>query len=104
MMTVQELLRVRVVILPSDSARRDAEILLCYCLDKPRAWLYTWPEKEVSGDCVTELREIIRRSEERARPVAYLTGEREFWSLQLAVNACHIDSSPRNRNAGFCGP
>ncbi|MDG2272285.1 MAG: peptide chain release factor N(5)-glutamine methyltransferase [Halioglobus sp.] len=92
MMTVQELLLLGSE-LPSDSARRDAEILLCYCLDKPRAWLYTWPEKEVSGDCVTNFEKLLGQRRE-GRPVAYLTGEREFWSLQLAVNAATLIPRP----------
>ena len=46
MPTVKELLRSGDD-LPGDSARRDTEILLGYCLSKPRSWLYSWPEREV---------------------------------------------------------
>lgn len=71
--------------LPGDSARRDAEILLCHCLTKPRTWLYTWPEVDVEAPQAQRFGFLL---EQRARgvPVAYLTGQRDFWSLQLAVN------------------
>ncbi len=92
MVTVQELLRSGDD-LPTDSARRDTEILLCYCLGKPRVWLYTWPEKEVSPDCAQHFRQLLQRRR-TGLPVAYITGEREFWSLQLAVNSATLIPRP----------
>ena len=84
MSTVRELLQ-GAVRLPGDSARRDAEILLCHCLDKTRSWLYTWPEAEVVGTDAARFDTLMARRES-GEPVAYLTGQREFWSLQLTVN------------------
>lgn len=84
MSTVRELLQ-GAVRLPGDSARRDAEILLCHCLDKTRSWLYTWPEAEVVGADAARFDTLMARRES-GEPVAYLTGQREFWSLQLTVN------------------
>lgn len=84
MATVRELLRGGDD-LPGDSGRRDAEILLGHCLGKPRSWLYTWPEREVSApEADRYLRLLAERG--RGQPVAYLVGQREFWSLPLAVN------------------
>lgn len=92
MATVQELLRVADTLLvelatnpPADSTRRDAEILLGHCLGKSRAWLYTWPEQVVASEQQGHYLQLL---DERKRgvPIAYLTGEREFWSLQLLVN------------------
>lgn len=82
--TVRELLR-GAGDLPGDSARRDAEILLGYCLGKPRAWLYTWPECELAAEQVQHYRQLLEHRR-RGTPVAYLTGRREFWSLDLEVN------------------
>jgi release factor glutamine methyltransferase len=90
--TVQELLRSGSD-LPADSARRDTEILLCHCLGKPRAWLYTWPEKEVARDCARDFEKLLAQRREGV-PVAYLTGEREFWSLQLAVSDATLIPRP----------
>ena len=84
MITVRELLQ-GAVRLPGDSARRDAEILLCHCLGKTRSWLYTWPESEVVSTDVAHFDTLMARRES-GEPVAYLTGQREFWSLQLTVN------------------
>ena len=92
MVTVQELLRSGSD-LPIDSARRDTEILLCHCLGKPRAWLYTWPEKEVARDCARDFEKLLAQRREGV-PVAYLTGEREFWSLQLAVSDATLIPRP----------
>jgi release factor glutamine methyltransferase len=71
--------------LPGDSARRDAEILLCHCLAKPRTWLYTWPEVDVEAPQAQRYASLLAQRAQGV-PVAYLTGQRDFWSLQLAVN------------------
>lgn len=71
--------------LPGDSARRDAEILLCHTLGKSRSWLYTWPEAEPSEREEQAFRQLLDRRRV-GHPVAYLIGEREFWSLPLAVD------------------
>jgi release factor glutamine methyltransferase len=84
MASVQQLLRAAVD-LPGEEARREAEILLGHCLGKSRAWLYTWPEADVAPDQAGSYRAMLARRKEGI-PVAYLTGEREFWSLRLAVD------------------
>lgn len=84
MATVQSLLR-SVETTASADSRRDAEILLGHCLDKTRAWLYTWPEAEVADSSSRRFAQLLARRSEGV-PIAYLTGRREFWSLQLAVN------------------
>jgi release factor glutamine methyltransferase len=92
MASVQELLRSGDD-LPGDSARRDTEILLCHCLGKSRAWLYTWPEKDVATECAQQFTRLL--GERRAgQPVAYLTGAREFWSLSLAVSSATLIPRP----------
>ncbi len=92
MATVQELLRSGDD-LPSASARRDTEILLCYCIGQPRAWLYTWPEKEVPPERVHYFRQLLKRRRTGV-PIAYITGEREFWSLRLAVSSATLIPRP----------
>jgi release factor glutamine methyltransferase len=92
MATVRELLAAGDT-LPGDSARRDAEVLLSHCLDRSRAWLYAWPEAEVSGDSLERFEHLLVRRQ-RGEPVAYLTGEREFWSLRLTVNPATLIPRP----------
>jgi release factor glutamine methyltransferase len=71
--------------LPGESPRLDAEILLCHTLDKPRSWLYTWPEA-VPTDPELERYTSLLQQRRDGQPIAYLIGSREFWSLNLAVN------------------
>ncbi len=70
----------------SDQARLEAEILLAHVLDKPRTYLHAWPEAELSEKQALRFGNFV---EQRAagRPVAYLTGYREFWSLDFEVTA-----------------
>ncbi len=64
--------------------RLDAEVLMAYLLQKRRAWLLAHPEQGLDE---TESAQFFEWIDERARgmPIAYLTGEREFWSLRLQV-------------------
>ncbi len=68
----------------SESARLDAELLLAFCLGKPRSYLYTWPEEKLSESSWQAYRALI---EERLAPtpVAYLLGNREFYSREYAT-------------------
>ena len=84
MSSVKELLR-EAHDLPGESPRRDAEILLCHTLDKPRSWLYTWPEAVPTDPQLTRYKALLQKRRE-GQPIAYLTGSREFWSLDLTVN------------------
>ncbi len=84
MPTVAELLQ-GASTLAGETARLDAELLLCHTLDKPRSWLYTWPETEVEVLLVNEFESLLA-SRRQGHPIAHLTGRREFWSLNLRVN------------------
>lgn len=69
----------------SDSAEIDAELLMCHVLDKPRSFLFTWPEYELS---VTQTQQFLDWIGQRVegRPVAYLTGHREFFGHDVLVS------------------
>jgi len=68
----------------SDSARLDIELLLCAVLDKPRSYLFTWPEKTLSADELSQLEGFVERRKQ-GEPVAHIVGHTGFWTLQLAV-------------------
>lgn len=68
----------------SDSPHLDAAVLLCHVLDKPRSYLLTWPEK-VPDPAQQAAFEALLQRRLHGEPVAYLIGEREFWSLPLKV-------------------
>ncbi|CAG21211.1 peptide chain release factor N(5)-glutamine methyltransferase [Photobacterium profundum] len=69
----------------SDSPHLDAAVLLCHVLDKPRSYLLTWPEKAPSDEQFTLFEALLARRI-TGEPVAYILGEREFWSLPLKVS------------------
>ncbi|OAN18703.1 protein-(glutamine-N5) methyltransferase, release factor-specific [Photobacterium jeanii] len=68
----------------SDSPHIDAAVLLCHVLDKPRSYLLTWPEKTLTAEQQTQFDAVVARRID-GEPVAYIVGEREFWSLPLKV-------------------
>ena len=77
----------------SDTARLDAELLLAYVLDKPRSYFFTWPEKELSTEQQQQFEQLLQQRKQ-GKPVAYLIGEREFWSLRLQVNEATLIPRP----------
>ncbi len=76
----------------SDSPQLDAAVLLCHVLEKPRSYLLTWPEKEPSDEQFTQFEALLARRI-TGEPVAYILGEREFWSLPLKVSPLHVNPS-----------
>lgn len=68
----------------SNSPALDAAVLLCHALDKPRSYLLTWPDKELDGELQARFDALLARRC-TGEPVAYILGEREFWSLPLKV-------------------
>lgn len=62
----------------------DAESLLAFVLDKSRSYLHAFPEKTLSEEEESRFAALVRRRVNQ-EPLAYLTGMREFWSLELTV-------------------
>lgn len=77
----------------SESARLDAELLLAHCLDKPRSFLYSWPEKVLSDECWQQYRALIARRL-LPTPIAYILGSREFYSMEFTTNAAVLVPRP----------
>ena len=69
----------------SDSALLDAEVLLSYCLHKTRSFLRAWPDKSLSAEQFESFWNLVQKRQQ-GQPIAYLTGEREFWSRSFTVN------------------
>jgi release factor glutamine methyltransferase len=66
--------------------RLDAELLLAACLGVQRATLLARPERDVPAGVAARFAQLMERRR-RGEPVAYLVGEKEFWSLPLKVTA-----------------
>lgn len=70
----------------SDSPRLDAELLLAHCLKRTRTYLFTWSDKSLTKAQVQCFRQLLDQRL-TGQPIAYLTGTREFWGLELKVTA-----------------
>ena len=68
-----------------DSARLDAELLIAQVLNKSRSYLYSHPEYLLSDEQLETAQRLVELRCQ-GRPIAYLQGQKEFWSLSLAVN------------------
>ena len=68
----------------SGSPRLDAEILLGHVLGWSRARLFAHPGKPLDAAAAACFDALVARRC-GGEPIAYLTGRREFWSLDLAV-------------------
>lgn len=77
----------------SDSAALDARVLLAFMLDTTQAWLLTWPDKMLSEAQFERFRQLIAQRAE-GRPVAHITGYRDFWSLTLEVSPTTLIPRP----------
>jgi release factor glutamine methyltransferase len=77
----------------SESARLDAELLLAHCLDKPRSYLYSWPEQQLSQPCWQLYRQLVEMRIQPT-PVAYLLGTREFYSMEFITTDAALVPRP----------
>ncbi len=77
----------------SESPRRDAEILLGFVTGRTRTFILAFGETSLADDELTRLDALLARRVQ-GEPVAYLTGQREFWSLPLEVSAATLIPRP----------
>ncbi|WP_158881774.1 peptide chain release factor N(5)-glutamine methyltransferase [Rhodanobacter sp. L36] len=71
----------------------DAEALLLHVLGKPRSWLFSHADDMPDMDVQTAYATLIDRRVE-GEPVAYLTGRRGFWSMELEVTPATLIPRP----------
>lgn len=77
----------------SDSSRRDAEILLEKVTGKGRSFIMAFDETGLTVGQQAALESLLVRRA-NGEPVAWLTGEREFWSLALEVSPATLIPRP----------
>lgn len=75
--------RETLVALGADAAR-EAQVLLSACLGISPIAQLTEPQRTIDAAQIDKLRDWSRRRA-AGEPLAYLTGRREFWSLEFAV-------------------
>ena len=69
----------------ADNGRTEAELLVGHALSMRRLDLYLDLERPLSNDEVTRCRALVKRRGQ-GEPLAYITGEREFYGLSLHVS------------------
>jgi release factor glutamine methyltransferase len=73
--------------------RLDAELLLLHVVEKPRSWLFTHADDVLDTDVQTAYARLLDRRA-AGEPVAYITGQRGFWSLDLEVTRATLIPRP----------
>ncbi len=68
-----------------ESPRLDAELLLAFALGIERIDLYLRHDQPLSTEELHRFRELVKRRRAR-EPVAYITGTKAFWDLELTVS------------------
>lgn len=94
-MRIQDALRDSARTINSDSARLDAEVLLAFILQKPRSYLYAHSDRLLTASEQARFQELVTRRQ-KGEPVAHLLGQREFWSLPLAVTTDTLIPRPES--------
>ena len=77
-------------------ARTDAQLLLLHALGRPdarRAWLLAHDTDALDSDVQARFAALCRRRRD-GEPVAYLTGSKGFYGLELQVDARVLDPRP----------
>jgi release factor glutamine methyltransferase len=69
----------------ADDPRHEAEILLGAALGRTRAWIMAHPDERILDCDATDRYEAYVTRRSHGEPVAYVLGEKEFWSLPLEV-------------------
>ena len=67
------------------NSRLEAELLLAHVLQKPKSFLYAHPEYTPTPQEELHFNALIQKRLS-GTPIAYLLGEKEFWSLPFYVN------------------
>jgi release factor glutamine methyltransferase len=73
--------------------RLEAELLLVHVLGKPRSWLIAHADDELDVTHAAAFDALVQRRSD-GEPVAYITGRRGFWSLDLEVTPATLIPRP----------
>jgi release factor glutamine methyltransferase len=69
----------------SENPLIDCQFLLCHLLQCNLTYLHTWPEKKLT-DQQQQTYSSYLKQRVMGHPIAYITGKRGFWSLNLKVS------------------
>lgn len=81
----------------TDTPRLEAELLVAHVAGASRTAVIAFPERIVHADAVRRLEALIARRA-AGEPVAYLLGEKEFYSLPLRVGPAVLVPRPETEH------
>ncbi len=76
-----------------EEAQSDAELLLSFSLHKSRTEIYLGAKESIGEEQLQHFLQLIERRCRR-EPIAYITGEREFWSRTFLVSPAVLIPRP----------
>ncbi|MBN5152481.1 peptide chain release factor N(5)-glutamine methyltransferase [Stenotrophomonas maltophilia] len=74
-------------------ARHEAELLLLHVLERPRSWLFAHATDPLAAADQAAFETLLARRM-AGEPIAYLTGRRGFWTLDLEVDPATLIPRP----------
>ena len=77
----------------SDSARLDADLILCHVLSIPRTTIITQDKMVLDTEQVKQIQALIEKRKQNY-PIAYITGSRHFWDVELKVTEATLIPRP----------
>ena len=87
----------------SPTPRLDAEVLVMHACGISRSELITRNDLALTGEQQNQLEGLLARRQ-RGEPVAYITGTREFWSMELNVTPATLIPSAVCSNPSMWAP
>lgn len=70
----------------SPSPEFDVQLLLADVLEKPRSYLFTWPQRRLLPEQQLRFEQMLARRV-TGEPIAYILGYQDFWTLRLEVSS-----------------
>ncbi|WP_372986574.1 peptide chain release factor N(5)-glutamine methyltransferase [Marinobacter sp.] len=92
-LTCETLIREASRRIASDTSRLDAELLLSHVTGLGRTSFRAWPERVVEPAQVAAFEALVTERV-AGKPIAYLLGHQEFWSLSLKVSPSTLIPRP----------
>lgn len=75
------------------ASRLEAQILLCHVIQQPRAWLVAHDRDPLPPDQTAAFEMLLQRRLQ-GEPIAYILGEREFYSLDFKITPAVLIPRP----------
>ena len=98
---MSDAITVRRALVQSSLAPIDAQALLAHVLKRDRAWLLAHPTEALGHAAANEFFALAARRH-NGEPIAYLTGRREFWSIDLTVDPAVLIPRPETETLVEC--